>query len=99
MSMNPEATSHSNPEHPKELALSPQEKNRLIAHLGRVYSRRYDIQVLPSHERGVWATGLDPETNIELEKYMTGQRDSLDDLPPDALSQKKFFMMQSQPRG
>lgn len=37
------------------------ERNRLIAHLGRTFARRYDIQVLPSGRKGVWACGLDPK--------------------------------------
>ena len=67
------------------------ERNRLIAHLGRVFSRRYDIQVLPSRQKGVWACTLDPKVNIELQKYIGGQRDTLDDLPAESFTPKQIL--------
>lgn len=60
------------------------EKNRLIAHVGRVFARSYDIQVLPSRQKGVWATSLDPKVNNEVMKYIEGERSTLDDLPSES---------------
>ncbi|OGD98252.1 hypothetical protein A3A49_00370 [Candidatus Curtissbacteria bacterium RIFCSPLOWO2_01_FULL_38_11b] len=67
------------------------ERRRLIAHLGRVFSRRYDIQVLPSRQKGLWACSLDLKVTPEIEKYITGERESLDDLPQEAFVPKQII--------
>src|SRR3990170_3773050 len=67
------------------------ERRRLIAHLGRVFARRYDIQVLPSRQKGLWACSLDQKVSPEIEKYITGERDSLDDLPQEAFIPKQII--------
>src|SRR3989344_2554809 len=67
------------------------ERRRLIAHLGRVFARRYDIQVLPSRQKGLWACSLDPKVTLEIEKYITGERESLDDLPQEAFVPKQII--------
>src|SRR3989338_4566586 len=67
------------------------ERRRLIAHLGRVFARRYDIQVLPSRQKGLWACSLDPKVAPEIEKYIIGERDSLDDLPQEAFIPKQII--------
>lgn len=67
------------------------ERNRTIAHLGRVFVRRYDIQVLPSRQKGLWATALDPKITQELQKYVMGQKDSLDDLPDESFEPKRIL--------
>ncbi|MDP2664057.1 MAG: vWA domain-containing protein [bacterium] len=67
------------------------EKNRLIAHLGRVFARRYDIAVIPSRQKGLWATSLDPKVNNEVVKYIEGERDTLDDLPPESFKAKQIL--------
>lgn len=71
--------------------VSRHERNRLIAHLGRTFARRYDIQVLPSRQRGVWACGLDPKVTPEMERYIQGDRDTLDDLPPESFTPKQIL--------
>lgn len=71
--------------------VNQQEKNRLIAHLGRVFARNYDIQVIPSRQKGLWATSLDPKVNIEVHKYIDGQRETLDDLPPESFRPKQIL--------
>ncbi|GEM_PF-5510931 len=60
------------------------ERRRLIVHLGRLFSNRYDIQVIPSGQKGVWACGLDPGTTKAIEEYIHGKRTNLDDLPEQA---------------
>lgn len=77
------------PDHPAENKdskpkINRYERHRLIAHLGRTFARRYDIQVLPSRQKGLWACSLDPKINVEVHKYIDGKRDTLDDLPPEA---------------
>lgn len=67
------------------------EKNRMIAHFGRVFSRRYDIAVIPSRQKGLWATSLDPKINNEVFRYIEGKRDTLDDLPPEAFQPKQIL--------
>lgn len=67
------------------------ERHRLIAHLGRTFARRYDIQVLPSRQKGVWACSLDPKVNSELEKYIRGQRETLEDLPAESFVPKQIL--------
>lgn len=68
-----------------------QQRNRLIAHLGRTFSRRYDMQVLPSGQRGVWACGLDPKITPALSDYISGQRDTLDDLPAESFKPRQIL--------
>lgn len=75
----------------KHEGVNPHERHRLIAHLGRSFSRRFDLQVLPSRQRGVWACGLDPKINPELERYISGQRDTLDDLPEGSMTPKRML--------
>ena len=67
------------------------ERHRLIAHLGKTFARRYDIQVIPSRQRGVWATALDPMLDTELNRYIKGDRDTLDDLPPESFVPKQIL--------
>lgn len=67
------------------------ERHRLIAHLGRMFSRRYDIQVLPSRQKGLWACALDPKANTGFERYMKGEIATLDDLPPETFVPKKIL--------
>lgn len=62
------------------------ERKRLIAHLGRVFTRRYDIKVVPSRQKGLWACSLDPKVSQEIGKYIEGERESLDDLPANAFT-------------
>lgn len=70
---------------------SSYEKNRLIAHVGRVFARRYDIAVIPSRQKGLWATALDPKVNHEVMKYIEGERDTLDDLPQESFRPKQIL--------
>lgn len=67
------------------------ERRRLIAHLGRVFARRYDIQVLPSRQKGLWACSLDPKVTPEIEKFISGERESLDDLPQEAFVPRQII--------
>lgn len=67
------------------------ERNRLIAHLGRMFSRRYDISVLPSGQEGLWACALDPEAAGEMRRFIRGERPSLDDLPPNTFVPKQIL--------
>lgn len=61
---------------------------RLVAHLGRVFMRNYNVAVLPSN---IWATGLDKKTEKEVEKYVKGERETLDDLPAEDFEVKKLL--------
>lgn len=76
---------------PPEALKTAQEKNRLIAHLGRVFARQYDIQVIPSGQKGFWGCGLDPKVNVEVAKYIEGQRDNLDDLPAESFRPRRIL--------
>lgn len=91
MTIETESIARPSPEEHKSAEVTRQEKNRLIAHLGRVFARRYDIQVIPSRQKGVWATSLDPKVNVEVEKYIFGQRDNLDDLPSESFRPKQIL--------
>lgn len=62
------------------------ERHRLIVHLGRTFARRYDIKVLPSGQKGVWACSLDPKVSAEISKYVRGQRDTLEDLSSESFT-------------
>lgn len=70
---------------------SRMERHRLIAHLGRTFARRYDMDVLPSGQKGMWACSLDPKVLPEINKYIEGGRDTLDDLPPEAFTPKQIY--------
>lgn len=67
------------------------ERHRLIAHLGKTFMRRYDIQVLPSRQKGLWACALDPKIYPELQRYIEGERDTLDDLPKESFIPKRIL--------
>lgn len=67
------------------------ERHRLIAHLSRMFSGRYDLEVLPSGQKGMWACGLDPKVLPEIESYIEGSRPTLDDLPPTAFRPKQIL--------
>lgn len=67
------------------------ERNRLIAHLGRTFARRYDIRVLPSGQKGLWACGLDPKVIPEINKYIEGERSDLNDLPKESFEPKQIL--------
>jgi hypothetical protein len=69
------------------------ERRRLIVHLGRLFSNRYDIQVIPSGQKGVWACGLDPGTTKAIEEYIHGKRTNLDDLPEQAFRPTQIYTM------
>lgn len=71
--------------------LSRYERHRLIAHIGRTFARRYDMQVIPSRQRGLWATSLDPKVTSEVMRYIEGERDTLDDLPPESFRPKQIL--------
>ncbi|MBI2315405.1 VWA domain-containing protein [Candidatus Daviesbacteria bacterium] len=67
------------------------ERNRLIAHIGRVFARRYDIAVIPSRQKGVWATALNPKVTREIIKYIEGERPTLDDLPAQSFQPEQIL--------
>lgn len=85
LSQQPPESSATRPE------IKGQEKNRLIVHLARVFARRFDIQVIPSRQKGLWATSLDPKVNVELGKYLEGQRETLDDLPDESFTPRQIL--------
>ncbi len=67
------------------------ERHRLIAHLSRMFSGRYDLEVLPSGQKGMWACGLDPKVLPEIENYVMGTRDTLEDLPAETFRPKQIL--------
>lgn len=74
-----------------ETSRARMERHRLIAHLGRTFTRRYDIDVLPSGQKGLWACSLDPKVLPEIEKYIEGEKENLDDLPPESFLPKQIL--------
>lgn len=66
-------------------------RHRMIVNLARMFSRRYDLEVLPSHQKGLWACTLDPKYSPQIEKYVAGEKESLDDLPPEAFKVKQIL--------
>ncbi len=56
------------------------ERKQKMAWIARVFSRTYSLTVVPS-EHGGWSAGLDNEHLEEVEKYVMGQRPTLDGLP------------------
>ncbi len=71
--------------------LSKSEKRRMIVHLSRVFSGRFDMKVLPSGQKGLWATGLDKNVDREVGKYLDGERETLDDLPAESFEPKRIL--------
>jgi len=67
------------------------EKHRMIVNLARMFSRRYDLEVLPSHQKGLWACTLDPKYSPQIEEYVSGEKENLDDLPPEAFNVKQIL--------
>lgn len=79
------------PETPRAALRSEQEVHDLkqrIAFLARVFSRSYDMQVLPGDG---WKCSLPPESAEALEEYILGKRESLDDLPADTFRPTHIF--------
>lgn len=81
----------SDPEQNEGQTANRWERHRLIAHLSRMFSGRYDLEVLPSGQKGMWACGLDPKVLPEIESYIEGSRPTLDDLPPTAFRPKQIL--------
>ncbi len=77
--------------HEPEPKVDRYERNRLIAHLGRTFARRYDIAVIPSRQKGLWACGLDPKVNQEVMKFIDGERETLDDLSPESFKARQIM--------
>jgi len=78
-------------EPPTPPEVNPQERRRSIAHLGRMFTRRYDMEVIPSGQKGVWACSLDPKVTPEIEKYIEGKRQTLSDLPEESFRPKQIL--------
>ncbi len=78
-----EVTSYTPPEARPEARRSDLERYRLIAHIGRVFARNYQIDVMPSGQKGVWATVLNDDAAKEADRYIAGERPTIDDIPRD----------------
>ena len=63
---------------------------RKIAFIGRVFSRNYNLDVLPAPQGG-WAAGINPKSAREIEKYILGQVESIDDVPDEAFHPTQLF--------
>lgn len=61
-----------------------------IALVARVFSKNYSLDVLPSPSGG-WACGVDPKTVQTIEKFLLGELESIDDLPPEVFRPKQIF--------
>lgn len=61
-----------------------------IGLIARVFSRNYDLDVLPSPVGG-WSCGIDPKITDTIEAYLTGQRATLDDLPAESFRPKQIL--------
>lgn len=81
----------SDPEQNEGQTANRWERHRLIAHLSRMFSGRYDLEVFPSGQKGMWACGLDPKVLPEIEHYIEGSRDTLEDLPPETFRPKQIL--------
>lgn len=71
---------------------SPQEVatlKRQIGLIARVFSRNYKMDVMPAAGGG-WSCGIRPEYVGMIGEYLQGGRQSLDELPPDALIPKRI---------
>lgn len=61
-----------------------------IGLIARVFSRNYNLDVFPSPTGG-WACGIDPKVAEDIEAYLTGKRESLDDLPAETFRPKQIY--------
>jgi len=67
-----------------EVIRTPEEVLRLrekITLIARVFSRQYDLNVLPS-EKG-WSCGMGEQANEVIEDYLTGKLENLDGVDPE----------------
>lgn len=71
--------------------INDREKRRMIVHFGKMFARRYDLKVIPSGQKGLWACSTDPAYMSDIQDYVFGKRDTLDDLPPAAFEPKQIL--------
>ena len=71
--------------------ISDREKRRMIVHLSKMFTRRYDLRVIPSGQKGLWACSTDPKYMQDIQSYVYGQRETLDDLPSEAFEPKQIL--------
>lgn len=73
---------------PKEAIRTPQEVRQMmkeVSWLSKVFSGRHNVKVVALPGEGPWTCGIDQRYAKEVDAYMQGKVDSLDDLPPEAL--------------
>ncbi len=66
------------------------ELRRTIALLARVFSKNYQMEVLPAPGGG-WACGVAPEIIPDVEAYITGEKPSLDHIDPSKFKPTQIF--------
>lgn len=71
--------------------INDREKRRMIVHLSKMFARRYDLKVIPSGTKGLWACSTDPKYAQDVQNYVLGQRETLDDLPQEAFEPKQIL--------
>lgn len=71
--------------------VNPQERRRTIAHLGRMFARRYDMEIIPSGQKGVWACSLDPKVIPIIKEFIEGERQTIRDLPEGSFRPKQIL--------
>jgi hypothetical protein len=61
-----------------------------IALIARVFSRNYDLDVLPSPDGG-WRCAIDPKAAAAIEQFIDGKKGSLKDMPAELFRPKQIF--------
>ncbi len=72
---------------------TPQEIRELkekISLISRVFSKNYDLDILPSPGGG-WACGLDPNAVDNIERFMRGEIPTLRDVPAEEFKPKQIL--------
>ncbi len=58
--------------------------------IARIFSQNYSVEVLPS-PNGTWSIEVDPDASRYGREYVTGGRNTLQDIPEDKFKAKKIF--------
>lgn len=75
----------------EEMVRTPQQAREMmkeVSWLCKVFSGQYDVKVLALPGEGVWTCGIEHKHAEVVNRYMRGEIQSLDDLPPEALKPK-----------
>lgn len=79
------------PKIPEDAIRSPAEVRKMmkeVSWLSKVFSGKHNVKVVALPGEGAWTCGIDHKYAKQIDEYMSGKVESIDDLPPEALVPK-----------